>query len=262
MVLTGLFDSHCHLDDAQFDADREEVLARCRAQGVAHCLTAGSDVASSLRCVALAARHAWIVAAAGVHPHEAAQAAPGYLAEVRALAADARVVAVGEIGLDYHYDFSPRDVQKARLEEQLALAGELGKPVILHVRDAQGDMLDVLRARGADHPGGVIHCFTGSLESAETYLKLGYHISFAGAITYKNGNRIRDVAARMPRDRVLIETDSPYLSPEPLRGRRNEPHHVRYTCLALAQAWGIAPEQAADITRRNAQALFGPPVTA
>ena len=262
MEVTGLFDTHCHLDDEKFDADRDQVLSRCLEHGITHCLVAGSDVASSQACVDLATQHSWIYAAVGVHPHVAQNVQPEYLTELRALAQDARVVAIGETGLDYYYDNSPREVQKERLIEQLELATELGKPVILHVREAHGDMQQLLSQRGTDHPGGIIHCFTGSLESAQHYISLGYYISFAGALTYKNADRLRRVAGRLPLERLLIETDSPYLSPVPLRGRRNEPHHVRFVCAALAQAHGLDTQEVADITRRNALKLFGLPADA
>lgn len=256
MDVSGLFDSHCHLDDAQFDGDREAVLARAHEHGVSLCLTAGSDVASSLACALLAQTHTGVYASAGVHPHAAAQVGDDYLTKIQELTSRSRVVAIGEIGLDYYYDNAPRDIQRTRLLEQLALADELNLPVILHVREAHGDLQAMLSERGTRHAGGVIHCFTGSLESAQHYLKLGYYIAFGGALTYKNADRIRQVAAQLPMDRLLIETDSPYLAPVPLRGKRNEPAHVRLVCDALAAVRGMTPQETADITRRNAKEMF------
>lgn len=256
MVVSGLFDSHCHLDDGQFENDRVAMLGRARDNGVVLCLSAGSDVASSYACARLAGEHASVYASAGVHPHAAKDVTGNYLSVLRDLAAQPKVVAVGEIGLDYYYDNSPRDVQKLILIEQLALADELKLPVILHVREAHGDMHQVLIDRGTQHAGGVIHCFTGSLETAQQYIKFGYHISFGGALTYKNADRIRLVAAHLPMDIILIETDSPYLSPVPLRGKRNEPANVNLVCSALAAIRGISVQEVADITRRNAQDLF------
>ncbi len=257
MDVQGLFDSHCHLDDEQFASDLADAMSRAQAGGVSLCMTAGSDLNSSRAAAELAGRYAWVYASAGVHPHAAKDVPRDYLAELRLLLQQTRVMAIGEIGLDYYYDNSPRDIQKARLAEQLALADELKLPVILHVRDAHGDMEQMLSDRGTGHAGGVIHCFTGSLESATRYIKLGYHISFGGALTYKNADRIRRTAAQLPLDRLLIETDSPYLAPVPLRGKRNEPANVRLVCETLASLHGRSAQEMADITRANAMTVFG-----
>ncbi len=250
-----LFDSHCHLDDEQFNADRADMLARARAAGVSACVTVGSDIASSRRCASLANENDFVYAAAGVHPHEAARAGD-YLDDLKALLKRDKVVALGEIGLDYHYDFSPRETQKIVALEQIALAREADKPCIFHVREAHGDMIDLLRAEKTP-PRGVIHCFSGSAETAREYLRMGFYISFAGAVTFKNARGLLDAALAVPSDRLLIETDSPYLSPEPRRGRRNEPENVLYTLLKLAEIRGASPEELADITYQNACALYG-----
>lgn len=250
-----LFDSHCHLDDEKFDADRETVLARLREAGVQKCVTVGSDIASSRRCLSLAQAHDFVYAAAGVHPHEAAKAGD-YLDDLAALLHEDKVVALGEIGLDYYYDFSPRDTQKAVMLEQMALALALDKPCIFHIRDAHGDMIDLFRAQKT-LPRGIIHCFSGSAETAKEYLRMGFYISFAGAVTFKNARGLIDAALAVPIDRLLIETDSPYLSPEPLRGRRNEPANVRFTLKKLAQIKSIAPETLAETTYQNACKLYG-----
>lgn len=255
--LLGLFDTHCHLDDSRFDHDREAVIDGLLPNGVVRCLTVGSDLASSQLCSRLAAQFPHVYASAGIHPHVAAQAPAGYLDEVRQLLAQPGVVAVGEIGLDYHYNHSPRDRQMQVLNEQLDLACALKRPAIIHVREAHGDMLSVLRARKGCCTGGIIHCFSGSVESAEEYVSLGYYISFAGPVTFANAMKLRAVAASVPLDRLLIETDSPYLTPVPFRGKRNEPRYVRLVCDALAQVRGIDSNVMADITHRNALRVFG-----
>lgn len=252
-----LFDSHCHLDDEQFDADREELIASLPEQGIACCVTVGSDLTSSEKNIALASQHDFLYAAAGVHPHAAAEAAPDYLDKLRELLKMKKVVALGEIGLDYHYDFSPRDMQRKILIQQLDLACELDLPVIIHVREAHGDMLDLLRDREGKVPRGVIHCFSGSAESALEYVRFGMYVSFSGSLTFKNARKLRVAAKVLPDDRVLIETDSPYLSPEPMRGRRNTPANLRHTCALLAEIRGIRIEEAAELTANNAKKLFG-----
>lgn len=252
-----LFDSHCHLDDPRFDEDRHQMIQALPAQGLAYCVTVGSDLPSSERSIALAARYPFVYAAAGVHPHEAAQAPGDYLEQLRPLLEQDKVVALGEIGLDYHYDFSPRDVQRRVFLEQLDLAYELQLPVIVHMREAHGDMIDLLRSRADRLPGGVLHCFSGSAQSAQEYERLGFHISFAGPITFKNAGKLLTAAQAVSLDRLLIETDSPYLAPVPLRGKRNSPANVRHVCERLAALRDMPVEEMARITCRNAQRLFG-----
>lgn len=252
-----LFDSHCHLDDEKFDEDRDQVIDALPGQGVAACVTVGSDLASSERGIALAARHGFIWAAAGVHPHVAAEAPQDYLERLSRLLAMPRVVALGEIGLDYHYDFSPRETQRRLLQQQLDLACALDLPVILHVREAHGELIELLKGRGGTLPRGIIHCFSGSAESAAEYVRLGFMISFAGSLTFKNAARLRLAAQAVPEERLLIETDSPYLAPEPRRGRRNSPANVRYVCEELARLRGTGAPQMAALTYANAARLFG-----
>ncbi len=252
-----LFDTHCHLDDEQFDGDRQALIASLPEQGIGACVTVGSDLASSVRCVALANEYPFIFAAAGVHPHASAQAEDGYLETLRALSIQPKVVALGELGLDYHYDFSPRDTQKRLLEEQLDLAYELHMPVILHVREAHGELIDLLRARRKRLSGGIIHCYSGSAQSAGEYVRLGFMISFAGSVTFKTAQKLRDAAQAVPLDHLLIETDSPYLSPEPRRGRRNDPAKVIYICSMLADLRGMSAQDMAKLTFDNAAHLYG-----
>lgn len=255
-----LFDTHCHLDDEQFDGDRQALIASLPERGIRACVTVGSDLASSARCIALAHEYPFVYAAVGVHPHASAQADEGYLETLRALAAQNKVVALGELGLDYHYDFSPRDTQKRLLEEQLDLAHEMHLPAILHVREAHGELIDLLRARKERLSGGIIHCYSGSAQSVGEYIRLGFMISFAGTITFKTAQKLREAAQAVPLDHLLIETDSPYLAPEPQRGRRNNPAMVIYTCRMLAELRGMSAQDMAQLTHDNAMRLYGIPL--
>ncbi len=258
--MTHLFDTHCHLEDERFEEDRERVIENLLSEGVERAVSVGSDLASSRRCICLAEAHPFLYAAAGVHPHEAKDAGEGYLDRLGALLSHPRAVALGEIGLDYYYDLSPRDVQKRVFEEQLDLAYDMNMPVILHIRDAHGDVLDILRAHRGKLTGGIIHCYSGSAESVKEYVGLGFHISFAGPVTFKNAVRLREAAAHVPLDKLLIETDSPYLSPEPKRGQRNQPAHVRFVCEKLAEVHGMKPQDMAELTWRNAHQVYRLPL--
>lgn len=251
-----LFDSHCHLDDEQFDPDRDSLIASLKEKGIAACLTCGSDLASSNACVKLAETYPFVYAAAGIHPHQAAEAKPTDLEEIRGLLKHDKVVALGEIGLDFYYDFSPRALQEELLMKQLDLAFELGMPVVLHVRDAHGRMLELLSARKDRLPKGVLHCFSGSAESAKEYERLGFYISFAGSLTFKNAHNLREAAKVVSPDRLLIETDSPYLSPVPFRGKRNDPSKVSEVCKLLAEIRSLSLEETALLTCKNACSLF------
>lgn len=247
-----LFDSHCHLDDAKFDEDRRETVLRTRQAGVEKCVCVGSDLASSRRCMDLAEEYGFIYAAAGVHPHEAKDAPADYIDQLRVLLSQPRTVALGEIGLDYYYDLSPRDIQKKVLQQQLDLAVETDMPVIFHIRDAHGDMYELLRDRGKQLPAGVIHCCSASAEMVVEYLRMGFYISFAGPVTFKNAAHVIAASKAVPLDRLLIETDSPYLAPVPLRGKRNEPANVRYVLEKQAEIHGLGPEELSEITYQNA----------
>ena len=250
-----VFDTHCHLEDERFEADREQAWGRMRAAGVERCCCVGSDLASSGRCLAFAQAHPGVYAAAGVHPHEAKDAQPDYLAALRALLREEKNVALGEIGLDYYYDLSPRETQKRVLAEQVALALEMDKPVIFHIRDAHGDMVNFFRACSR-LPSGVIHCFSGSPEIAREYVKMGFYMSFAGPLTFKKAPHLWEAAQSVPLERLLVETDSPYLSPEPLRGRRNEPANVVHVLEKLAALRGLSREEMAEITWETACRLY------
>jgi TatD DNase family protein len=252
-----LFDSHCHLDDDCFDADRMDAVTRMRAAGVSRCVCVGSDMATSIRSLAFAELTNGVYAAAGVHPHEAKSAPQDYLSGIESLLKKDKVIALGEIGLDYYRDLSPRDTQKQLFIEQMDLACALAKPVIFHIRDAHGEMLEIFSANQGHLPRGIIHCFSGSEEVAMAYVRLGFHISFAGALTFKNAVKLHKAAVAIPLNRLLIETDSPYITPEPLRGQRNEPANVTWVCRHLALLRGLELREMARITTENALTVYG-----
>lgn len=254
-------DSHAHIDGKEFDADRDDVVARARAAGVRAILNVGTGDphgGNFERAVAVAEKYEGVYAAVGVHPHDAKlydEAAEALLLE---FVRGRRVVAVGEIGLDYHYDNSPREVQRAVFARQLRLAREEGLPVIIHSRDADAETLDILGAEYAGtERGGVMHCFGGGPALAEGALALGFYISFAGNVTFKKAEPLREVALTVPLDRLLVETDCPYLAPVPLRGRRNEPAYVVETARFLANLRGVGPEEFGRTTTENFTRLFG-----
>ncbi len=249
-----LVDSHCHLDDTKFDADREQAIERALAAGVTRLLAIGTgngppDLEAALR---LAARFPFIYATIGVHPHDASKAGDETFARLRELAQHPKVLAIGEIGLDYHYDFSPRDVQRVVFERQLAIAAEARKPIVIHTREAWDDTLGQIR----DLPhGGIMHCFTGDSAQARQALDLGFHLSFGGVLTFPKADALREAARIAPGDRILVETDCPYLAPVPHRGKRNEPAFVVETARRLAEARGSTPEAIAELTTRNFERL-------
>ncbi|MGC7846491.1 TatD family hydrolase [Desulforudis sp. 1088] len=249
-----LVDTHCHLDDASFAGDLDEVISRARQAGVAGLVTIGSDMASSRKAVEIAEAYPGIRAAVGVHPHDAARAGKDYLDELRTLAAHPKIVAIGEIGLDYHYDHSPRGIQREVFRAQLLLARELGLPVVVHCREAEEDTLAILK----EAPGpGVMHCFTGNWIWAEAFLGLGCYISISGVVTFAKSADLKDVARRVPAERLLLETDAPYLAPVPRRGRRNEPAFLPYTAAVVAELRRTTAEKLAALTTANALRFFG-----
>jgi TatD DNase family protein len=260
-----LVDSHCHLDARRFDKDREAVIVRAVESGVRRVVNPGVDLPSSRTAVELAQQHECIYAAVGIHPHDAKAYDASVLEELRRLAASAKVVAIGEIGLDYYRDLSPRDVQRHAFETQLELAAELGLPVIIHDRDAHDDVLAILRDwRSSLHSPrstlyGVAHSFSGDVTLAERLLALDFLIGISGPVTYQNADRLRGAARAVPLERLIIETDAPYLTPEPHRRQRNEPAFVRLVAQAIAKAKHLDFDQVATHTSANARALFGWP---
>ena len=253
-----IVDSHCHLDFEDFRDDLPAILERARAAGLTAmvCVGSGGDLATAERAVALAAKEADVYAAVGIHPHDAGKLQPDFWPALAELAKRERVVGVGETGLDYFYDHSPRDVQRQVFERFLHLAVLVKRPVICHVRDAHDDAIAVLGTGPLPDAGGVIHCYSGNRDHARRYLDLGLYLSFSGVITFKKADDIRAAAAYAPADRLLIETDAPYLAPIPHRGQRNEPAYVVKTLEALAQVRGISPSRAAETTTANAFRLF------
>ncbi|MCL2337357.1 MAG: TatD family hydrolase [Firmicutes bacterium] len=251
-----LFDTHAHLNMEQFAGDLDEVFQRMAAAGVTRVLCASFDLNSSAETAALAANRPGVTASVGVHPHDAEDVPQDYLARLKELARQPGVVALGEMGLDYYRDLSPRPVQQRVFREQLALVRELNMPVMIHVRDAFADLLDILRRDGISQAGGVMHCYSGSWEVAKLCLAMGFYISLAGPVTFKNAVKLKEIAVKMPLDRLLVETDCPYLAPEPYRGKRNEPAYVRYTAEHIATLRGISLEELAAATTANGLKVF------
>jgi TatD DNase family protein len=273
MTPSSLVDTHAHLDDRAFAADREAVIARAVAAGVSRILTVGVDLPSSRAAVALADKHPAVYAAVGLHPHDARKWNEATARELRALAQHPRVVAIGETGLDFYRNLSPREAQIAAFRAQLALAGEMDLPVIIHDREAHGEVMAILREcaervrspRSAVHSPeaavlppdrGVLHAFSGDLTMAEEISRLGFFIALGGPLTFANARRPVEIARQLPLERLLLETDCPYLTPEPFRGRRNEPAYVRYVAERLAQIRAQPVEIVAKATTQNALTLF------
>ncbi len=252
------FDSHCHLHNEKFDRSRHEVLLSMKKNRVTRAVTIGCDIDSSRRAQALTQVHDELYSSAGIHPHEAQHVDSHYLSELATILAGPKVVAVGECGLDYYYEHSDRERQKRVFKEQLELASQVNMPVVIHVRDAWDDALAILKiaAKGIRNISGILHCFTGSQKEADACLDLGLHISIPGIITFKNAGELRDVVRCIPDERLLIETDAPYLAPVPYRGKRNEPGFIHATAEHVAQLRGVSLEELATLTDTNAKRLF------
>lgn len=250
-----IFDSHAHYDDKRFDDDRDELLSALPGRGVCCIINAASDLDSADASIALAEKYGYIYAAAGVHPHEAESWDERSEERLLRQLAHEKVVAVGEIGLDYHYDFSPREVQRDVLRRQLEIAKRLDMPVIIHDREAHGDMYEILREFAPLK--GVVHCFSGSVELAEETLRYGMHIGLGGAVTFKNARVPLEVARFVPPDRLLVETDAPYMAPVPHRGERNDSSMIAFVAETLAEVRETTADEILEAASRNAQALFG-----
>jgi TatD DNase family protein len=258
-----LIDTHAHLDFSQFDTDRQAVIERAKASGVEAIVNVGTDLTSSRRAVDLATKHNTIYAAVGMHPHDAKKLDGAALAELRKLAQHPKVVAVGEIGLDFYRDLSPRDTQRRAFQAQLAWAAKMAKPVIIHDRDAHDEIIGVLTdwASGLSSPMlagrlGVLHTFSGDLAMAKKAIELGFYISISGPVTYKNARYLPGIVQALPLERLLVETDCPYLTPHPHRGKRNEPAYVHLVAERIATLRGIPVDELAEATTANAQRLF------
>ena len=254
MKYTGIFDSHAHYDDPAFDGDRDRLLAELPGMGVARVVDCGADLASSRRAAELAAKYPYFYAAAGIHPEEARDLPEDWEEQLKALLALPKAVAVGEIGLDYHFDGNPpRETQRDVFERQIALANALGLPIIVHDRDAHGDTVALLRKH---RPRGVVHCFSGSAEMAKEVLRLGMYIGLGGAVTFKNARVPVEVAKLVPPDRLLLETDCPYLAPVPFRGKRNDSSLIACTAERIAEIRGEDAQELIGRAARNAERLF------
>ncbi len=251
--MENIFDTHAHYDDDAFDSDRDVLLSSLESRGVKYVIDCGCDVKSSEKAIALSEKYGFIYAAVGIHPHEAEDSNESSLHEIAKLTEHEKVVAIGEIGLDYHYDFSPRDVQKEYFEKQIILANELDMPIIVHDREAHEDTMQLLRKY---KPKGVLHCFSGSVETAKEVISLGMYIGLGGAVTFKNAKKPLEVAKYLPLDRLLLETDAPYMTPVPYRGKRNDSTLIPYAALTIAEVKGIEPQQVVDAACENAKRLF------
>jgi len=252
--LAYIFDTHAHYDDPAFDSDRDTLIPSLKEQNVCAVVNAASDIESSRAGIALAEKYPFIWASVGIHPHEVGKAPENAIETLKALLTHPRVVALGEIGLDYYYNNSPRDVQIGWFERQLDLAVKMDKPVIIHDREAHQDTLDMLRKY---RPKGVVHCFSGSVEMAREVLSLGMYISLGGAVTFKNAKKPVEVAAMVPEDRLVLETDAPYLAPVPFRGTRCHSGLIAYTAQKIAEIRGVTVDQLLGKTCENACRLFG-----
>jgi TatD DNase family protein len=252
-----LFDSHAHLEDKRFDEDRDELIRGLPERGVTHVVNVGSTLDTSCTSIELAATYPIIYAAVGVHPHDVSQMTYDDLNLLEDLAGNPKVVAIGEIGLDYYYEFSPRELQKQWFAEQIELACHLKLPIVIHNRDAHADVLDILTSKKDRILGGIMHCYSGSWEMAKRFLDLGFYISLGGPVTFKNAKKPVEVAQNVPLDRLLIETDSPYLTPAPYRGKRNDPGFVRLVAGKIAEIREMDFDMIVRITSDNAKNIFG-----
>lgn len=258
-----LIDSHCHIDSNEYDVDRAEVIARAKAAGLERVVVVGlwregGRVESAKRAIEVSrASGGFAFPTVCVHPHDAAAVTEAELQEIEALCALPEVVGVGETGLDYHYDHSPRDVQQQVFRRFVRCAKQVGKPLVIHTREAEDDTYRILDEEGVPERGAVIHCFTADRAAARQYLDRGLYISFSGISTFRTGEEIREAAKLVPIDRMLVETDAPYLAPVPHRGKRNEPAWVAKTVEVLAQVKGVTPEALAEATAENTRRFFG-----
>jgi TatD DNase family protein len=254
----GLIDSHAHIQGKEYVGETAAVIQRASQAGVARIVVVGGagDMSSNTSAVALAESWANLHATVGMHPHDAKDVGEAELQELRKLAAHPKVVAVGETGLDYYYNHSPREVQRRVFAQFICLAEETGLPLVVHERDAASEASELLRSEGAGKIRGVIHCFTGNYEAACAYLDLGFYLSFTGIITFKNAEPLRDVVRKVPLENMFVETDSPYLTPVPHRGKRNEPAYVRFVAETIAEVKGVELAEVARVTSANVKKLF------
>lgn len=252
-----LIDSHVHLDDKRFNRDRDSMIKGLKDDGIEMVINIGADLQTSIASVSLAEKYDNVYAVVGVHPHSAKEVDNSTIEILKSFASREKVLAIGEIGLDYHYDNSPRDVQRKWFVEQLKLAKEVNLPVVIHTREAAQETFEILKEAQDGTLRGVLHCYSGSVEMALEYIKLGFYISIAGPVTFNNSRVLKDVVKAIPLDKLLVETDCPYLTPEPNRGKRNEPAYVKYVAGEIADIKGISFEKLAEATNKNTKDLFG-----
>jgi len=251
-----LVDTHAHLDFPRFDKDRKEVIERAIDGGVKIIVNIGSSMTSSRNSVELSRRYNEIYSVVGIHPHNADSFNLNVSKKLESLSENKKVVAIGEIGLDFHYDNSPREKQKQAFRAQLRLAKSLDLPVVIHTRDADEETLKILREENADKIGGIMHCFASDKKMASEILDLGFYIAFGGLITFKNLNNLREVVKEVPINKILVETDAPYLTPDPYRGKRNEPLYVKYVAEKISEIKGLSKEEIAKKTTQNAKKVY------
>ncbi|MDX8367615.1 TatD family hydrolase [Cytobacillus sp. IB215665] len=252
-----LFDTHAHLNAAQFDEDVVDVINRAKMEGVSHIVVVGFDRPTITRAMELTEMYDFIYAAVGWHPVDAIDMVDEDLSWIEELASHPKVVAIGEMGLDYYWDKSPKDVQKEVFRKQITLAKKVNLPIIIHNREATADVLQILEEENAEQVGGIMHCFTGSVEVAKKCIDMNFYISLGGPVTFKNAKKPKEVAKDIPLENLLIETDCPYLAPHPYRGKRNEPSYVKYVAESIAHLKGITVEEVFEKTTLNAKKLFG-----
>ncbi|MFL6561036.1 MAG: TatD family hydrolase [Bacillus sp. (in: firmicutes)] len=251
-----LFDTHAHLNDNQYNEDLEEVIKRAECEGVTNMVVVGFDRPTIQRAMELAERYEFIYACVGWHPVDAIDMTEEDLVWIEELTTHPKVVAIGEMGLDYHWDKSPKDIQKEVFRKQIRLAKKVNLPIVIHNREATADIVEILKEEGAEEVGGIMHCFSGSPEVAKECVKMNFYISLGGPVTFKNAKKPKEVAAEIPLDKLLIETDCPYLAPHPYRGKRNEPSYVKLVAEQIAEIKGLTLEEVAEATTRNAKKLF------
>ena len=252
-MYNNIFDSHAHYTDKAFNEDREIMLGSLKESGVCGIINCGADIESSVSSVDLASKYDYIYAACGIHPEEADKTPENYIDILRDLAKNEKCVAIGEIGLDYYWRQDTKDLQKELFEKQILLSKELDLPIIVHDREAHGDTMEILKKH---RPKGVLHCFSGSPETAAEVLKLGMYIGFGGALTFKNARKAVEVAQMLPLDRLLLETDCPYMAPVPMRGKRNNSGYIPFIAEKVAEIKGIDPQSVLDVTMENTKRLF------
>jgi TatD DNase family protein len=251
-----LIDSHAHYDDERFDIDRDEVMKKIISHGVAAVVNPSTNLASMRKVLEMSESYDFLYAALGIHPHEAVEFSNSSLDAIREMSRSGKVVAIGEVGLDYHYDFSPRETQRECFAAHIGLAGELKLPLIIHDRDAHKDVIDIIKSENANFTGGVFHCFPGSIEMAREVLDAGFYISLGGTVTFKNARKPVEVAKYIPIDRLLVETDSPYMTPVSHRGKRNDSGYLPLIVQKIAEIRNMKVEQVTQVTTENTCRLF------